>query len=1387
MTEAAEDREEGAPARSRWRWPRRIAIAVIALFVAVAGTLALLDTDMGHRFVADRIAALQPANGLRFKVGRIDGSIYSKARISGLQISDSHGVILRAPVAELDWRPLQWVSNRLAIDSLIVPRATLYKLPELTPTGRQGSILPGFDIRVGALRIDRLAIAPAVTGTAREGRLAARADIRSGRALVDLAAVVEGSDRLRVKLDAEPDRDRFDVDIAADGAADGVLAKLTGIARPLRLRVAGDGRWSRWDGTALASAGDARIIDLRLSNRSGSYALGGIVAPGTLTHGKLHRLTAPRVRVTGAATLANRRIDGNLALQSSALKVDASGVVDLGKSMFRNVRIRANLLKPPALFPNMTGRGIELRAILDGAFATASFDYRLDAVRFAFDNTGFEDVHAAGKGRFSKSPVTVPIRMSAKRVTGVGDVAGGILRNLSVDGALKVSATKVTGDGLKIRSDKLNGTIMLTLDLRTGQYLVTLTGGLRRYLIPGLGIVDVDSHLQAVPGPGGHGTRVVGRGTAQMVRLDNAFFRSLTKGLPHIETELERGPDLILHFRNLVLTSPALTIRGNGFRRRDGTFHFEGTGEQASYGPLTIVLDGKIDHPTLDLKFQHPNDALGLHDVVAHLDPTDQGFAYRAEGGSRLGPFTANGAILLPPGGTGRIGVAELAVSGTRATGGLDIVEGGFRGRLSLDGGGLSGNLDFRPQGEIQRIDAAIDAADAQLGRDIRVGRGHVDASILLDPDGTVIDATARARGVTGSGITIGRLAANIKLRGGEGQVHASIAGSRGRAFDLQTVTDISANSYSVQAQGTLDGRTIKLETPARLTRAGNGWRLDKTSLTFAGGQATVSGAFGAGGNAIDASVTRMPLSVLDIGFPGLGLGGNAWGTLSYSSNEGGAPTGKIDMTVRGLTRSGLVLSSKPVDIGVTGLLRPDRAVVRAIAAADGKTIGRAQARLAPLGSGDLTSRLTHAPLFAQVRYNGAADTLWRLTGIELFDLSGPVAIGADVGGTLVDPRIRGSLNTDNARIQSATTGTALTGVKASGRFNGSRLVIGRFSASDGRDGSVTGSGAFDFSYGGVGIDLNLQADKARLINRDDIAAVVSGPISIKSSGKGGTISGDVRLDSSRYQLGQAQAATEIPQIDTREINLPYGSAVEDKPTEPWKMNIHARAPDSMRVRGLGLDSEWSADLRIGGEPSNPSIRGRADLIRGDYEFAGRTFDLERGIIRFEGSQPPNPALDIEANADTQGLSATIRVTGTALKPEIGFSSTPALPEDELLSRLLFGTSITNLSAPEALQLASAVAALQNGGTGLDPINAVRKAAGLDRLRILPPDPQTGQATAIAAGKYLTRRTYVEIISDGQGYSATRVEFQVTRWLSLLASVSTIGRQSVNVRVSKDY
>jgi translocation and assembly module TamB len=321
----------------------------------------------------------------------------------------------------------------------------------------------------------------------------------------------------------------------------------------------------------------------------------------------------------------------------------------------------------------------------------------------------------------------------------------------------------------------------------------------------------------------------------------------------------------------------------------------------------------------------------------------------------------------------------------------------------------------------------------------------------------------------------------------------------------------------------------------------------------------------------------------------------------------------------------------------------------------------------------------------------------------------------------------------------------------------------------------------------GVGMDLAIDAKAAQLVDRDDIKAQVTGPIRIRSEGSGGTISGDVDLVSGAFKLGSATAAAQVPRLDVREINRPEDDAPPPRPADPWQLDLKVAARNRLQVTGLGINSEWSADLQLAGTVGAPRITGQADLIRGTYDFAGRRFDLERGVIRFQGESPPNPLLDIVAEGGIQGLNATIRVTGRGQRPEITFTSTPALPEDELLSRLLFGTSITNLSAAEALQLAAAVAALNNTGGGLDPINAVRSAVGLDRLRILPADIVTGQGTSIAAGKYIGRRVYVEVITDARGYSATRLEYQITRWLSILSTVSTVGRQSVNVRVSKDY
>ena len=1390
MAEDALSAGQAEPPQRRLRadWPRRLAGELLALLLALlilfAGALVLLDTAPGHRFIVDRLARFETASGLNIRIGRIEGSVFGKSRLKNVTVADNGGVFLTSPEIELDWAPGAWLYNSLHIDRLSSRQVRLTRLPRLKPTGRKGSILPGFDIHIGALAVDRLELAPAVTGQARSGRVRGKADVRAGRAMVELAIAIDGGgDRIALSFDAEPDRDRFDMDLRAQSPANGLLPALVGTKRPIDLTVSGDGIWSRWRGRAALDLSGRPTARLALGADSGRYRLAGEIAPARFLKGKLQRLTAPVVRVRGDGRLRDRVLDGRLALTSPALRAVTRGALDLAGNRYRKLVVGIDLLRPTALFPNMAGRNVRMVWTLDGPFGRSNYAYRLTSPGVKFDNTGFVDVRAEGRGRGSPWPMRVPLRLSSRAITGVGDVAGAILANARLEGMLTITPKFVRGEGLQLTSNQLKGKVALLIDLVTGRFEVLLSGGLTRYTIPGLGIVDVKTDLKVVPGPGGKGSRVVGTGKAWVRRLDNSFFRDLAGGLPRIEANLERGDDGILHFTNLELFAPKLRLSAAGRRNRDGTFHIVARGRQAKYGALRMILDGRIERPRVELFLDRPNEPLGLRDMRLLLMPNAAGFDYTASGGSRLGPFTSNGRILLPIGGRATIAIAALNVGGSTARGNLRSDPGGFTGTLEIAGGGLDGDLAFAPAGDAQRIEAHLRANGASFPGIFAVRSGRLDGTIILADERTTIDGVVDARGFSASGITLARLTANARLVNGAGQVRAAVAGRRGAAFDFTTLAYITPDAIRLTGRGQIERRPLALREAALLTRSGDGWSLAPTSFAFAGGTGTVSGQSGSRPE-LHAQLRAMPMQILDIAWPGLGLEGSATGRVDYAWK--GNRSGRADLRIRGLSRSGLVLASQPIDVGIAAMVGGDKAALRAVAASGGKTIGRAQARFAPLGRGPLVAELMNAALFAQLRYAGPADTLWRLSGTEVFDLSGPIAIGADIGGRLVDPTIRGSLRTQSARIESAVTGMVIDQLASDARFSGPQLVFSRIAGRTSGGGAIDGTGRVTFTGGRSLLDLSFNARQALLLNRDDIAARVTGPLRIRSTGEGGTISGQLRLDRGRFQLGRASAAAAVPKLQVRHRGADTEDEIEVTQLRPWRLDLAVAGRD-LEVRGLGIDSRWRTELDVGGTADAPRFTGRADLVRGDYEFAGRNFRLDRGVIRFRGESPPDPLLDIHAEAQVQGIDASVLVRGTGLTPEITFASVPALPQDELLSRILFGTSITNLSAPEAVQLASAVAALQSGSGSLDPINAVRRAVGLDRLRIVPADIATGQKTALSAGKYITRKLFVEVVTDGQGYSATRVEYQMTRWLSLLSSVSTIGRTSANVRVSKDY
>jgi translocation and assembly module TamB len=129
----------------------------------------------------------------------------------------------------------------------------------------------------------------------------------------------------------------------------------------------------------------------------------------------------------------------------------------------------------------------------------------------------------------------------------------------------------------------------------------------------------------------------------------------------------------------------------------------------------------------------------------------------------------------------------------------------------------------------------------------------------------------------------------------------------------------------------------------------------------------------------------------------------------------------------------------------------------------------------------------------------------------------------------------------------------------------------------------------------------------------------------------------------------------------------------------------------------------------------------------------------------------------------------------------------PGLPQDEILARVLFGSSIGNLSTLQAVQLAASLNSLRGSGGGLNPLGKLRSAAGIDRLRILGGDETQGRGTALAVGQYITDDVYVEFITDARGFTATQLEVSLTPALSILSQAGGSGSTNVNVRYRRNY
>ncbi|MCW4115314.1 translocation/assembly module TamB domain-containing protein [Aurantimonas sp. MSK8Z-1] len=401
--------------------------------------------------------------------------------------------------------------------------------------------------------------------------------------------------------------------------------------------------------------------------------------------------------------------------------------------------------------------------------------------------------------------------------------------------------------------------------------------------------------------------------------------------------------------------------------------------------------------------------------------------------------------------------------------------------------------------------------------------------------------------------------------------------------------------------------------------------------------------------------------------------------------------------------------------------------------------------------------------------------------------IQGTVAVNVRVTGTTAAPNAVGSVTVSGGRFVDTGTNVAVNNIAATIALNGRSATIQGFSAQLAAGGTITVSGTVGLDDG-FPADIRVQVANGRYNDGELIAAQLNADIRFAGPLTGTpTLGGTVDFNEINVLVPE-RLPTSLARIDVKHRNAPRAVIEQDRKIRPKSsgggagggidLDLTLNAPNRVFVRGRGLDIELGGSIHVGGSAASPSITGGFELQRGRFRILARRLDFQRGTLSFTGGLVPT--LDLLATADAEDVTVNIAVTGPATDPAFNFSSTPALPQDEVLARLIFGQGTVDLSPLQIAQLAEAAATLAGVGGGSGLLDNLRAQLGVDDLDIKT--TQDGQAS-VGVGKYLNDNTYLGVDSTGR----VSLDLKLGGGVKARAAVSATGGGEVGVFYEHEY
>ncbi|MBM3617892.1 MAG: hypothetical protein FJX23_05030, partial [Alphaproteobacteria bacterium] len=375
--------------------------------------------------------------------------------------------------------------------------------------------------------------------------------------------------------------------------------------------------------------------------------------------------------------------------------------------------------------------------------------------------------------------------------------------------------------------------------------------------------------------------------------------------------------------------------------------------------------------------------------------------------------------------------------------------------------------------------------------------------------------------------------------------------------------------------------------------------------------------------------------------------------------------------------------------------------------------------------------------------------------------------------GRLDDLETYGKIDLHSGHIEVLATGTVLKDLTLIANASNDRLTITEGSATDGDKGRITFGGFAELTPE-MPVDVKVSIREATLMRHQNANATLNGDLTLKGNSASSLFSGELDILRARLSVAGEGAQSSIPEIPVKEVASLEDPIVPDppKPEDPLgkgapqtdfsdnlALKLRIKADNQIFIEGFGLDAELKTNIFVSGTAMQPVIGGKLETLRGRWEFVGRSFTITRGEATLRREFITSPLLNIEAEAPAGDATAIATIRGSATEPVITFSSIPSLPQDEILSRVMFGKNLNNISPFQAIELAQMLRSLSGKGGGIGIFSKLKDTIGIDDLTI-GGSGDNGEDMTVGVGKHITDKAYLGV-EGGAGENSGKVSLEV--------------------------